>query len=262
MEYQLEAACCCNKGYVRQNNEDNLYFNGEILPQENDGWGEENIISCSSAKPGVSFGVFDGMGGQEDGQIASFLAAKDFKERFIQLPDNKEEPIAFLKSALLAMNDVVWKTAEKRFNQMGTTAAILYFRGENVYVCNVGDSRVYQIYGDEVMQISQDHTDAKLLKACGIERKPRLSQYVGIPPQEMIIEPYVAKNKICKDMKYLLCSDGLTDMVDKRDIGEIMKRGISAQECAEKLVSAAMERGGKDNITVIVIWVKGESVKS
>ena len=157
----------------------------------------------------------------------------------------------------MQMNNDVWKAAELKHVHMGTTAAVLQFCKNGVYACNVGDSKIFRLHRDILLQISEDHTDAKFLAECGIyNRKPQLSQYIGISPDEMIIEPYIAKYKLCLTDQYLICSDGLTDMVSDTEICSIMKEESLAKECAEQLVKTALKYGGKDNVTVIVVKIK------
>jgi protein phosphatase len=213
-------------------------------------------MEFSEEEPAAAFGVFDGMGGEADGQVASFLAARQFKEECGKLREYVIPPKEFLENTIAAMNDVVAKEADKSFNRMGTTAVVLYFSEDEVYLCNVGDSKAYRLHQSGMTQISTDHTDAKFLEAHGIKnRKPSLSQYVGISPDEMTIDPYIAKGKLQRGEQYLICSDGLTDMVENVEICSIMKESASAKECAEKLVAAALDHGGRDNVTVIVIQV-------
>ncbi len=256
MQYCLDAACCCKIGCKRKNNEDNFCFEGYILPQENKGLEKTLTAQVRSMKKAVSFGVFDGMGGEEYGQVAAFLAADTFKNRCAESNNCREISKKFLENAVMQMNDVVWKEADSRYVHMGTTAAILQFCRNGVYVCNVGDSKIFRLHQDELSQISEVHTDAKFLAECGIHnRKPRLSQYIGISPDEMIIEPYIAKKKLCLGDQYLICSDGLTDMVPDDEIYRIMKENPLAENCAEHLIGAALEHGGRDNVTVIVVKI-------
>lgn len=259
MQYQVEAACYCHIGSVRQNNEDNLYFNGRILPQENSGLRRPEQIRISADAQTASFGVFDGIGGEEDGQIASFLAASTLKEECANLNEYLISAKTFLEHTVQRMNERVWNKASASFNRMGTTMVLLHFRQEDVYMCNVGDSKAYRLRKNELLQISKDHTDAELLEKCGVVgRKPRLNQYVGISPEEMLLEPTVLKGKVKPGDEYLLCSDGLTDMLDTVEICSILKEAGSVKDAAERLVDEAVKRGGKDNVTVIVTEIREE----
>ena len=101
----------------------------------------------------------------------------------------------------------------------------------------------------EFLQLSEDHIE----HFPGWERrKAPLTQHLGIDPEDMLIEPYIAKGDLRKGDVYLLCSDGLTDMLTNVEISCIMDSAASVDECASRLVDAALEKGGRDNVTVIV----------
>lgn len=94
------------------------------------------------------------------------------------------------------------------------------------------------------------------MKANGItNRKPYLTQFLGIDPEELRIEPFIQSGYYQAGDRYLLCSDGLTDMVDQDVIGEVLIQHEYPEDCAENLKKLALENGGRDNITVIVIDV-------
>ena len=256
MKYDLEAACHCHVGRIRSNNEDNFYFDDRILMQENRGLKKAISIRVSCTERFATFGIFDGMGGEEDGQVASYLAADSYREKCHMLEYYVVPPKEFLQAGISNMNDTVCRTAESNLNRMGTTATLLYFCEDEIYVCNVGDSKGFRLRTNELLQISEDHTDAKLLAAHGIKnRNPHLTQYIGIAIEEMLLEPHVEKGQVLPGDQYLICSDGLTDMLSNIEICSILQESISAKESAEKLVSAAVESGGRDNISVIVVRV-------
>ena len=138
---------------------------------------------------------------------------------------------------------------------MGTTAAMLLFDGKAVYLCNIGDSKIYLYSDGRVEQISVDHVG---VPAFGL--KPPLIQNLGIPDSEMIIEPYTAKGHYRSGDQYLICSDGLSDMVSNGEIEKTMQLSDPVKE-TNCLMDLAMEHGGKDNITIIIIKIlKTESL--
>jgi protein phosphatase len=117
----------------------------------------------------------------------------------------------------------------------------------------LGDSRAYRYRQGEFMQLSVDHTDAAVIKERGItNRRPRLTQYLGIDQQELILEPAISKGEIHKGDWYLLCSDGVTDMLSNFEIADIIHRAKNAEQCVTQIINAALEKGGRDNITAIV----------
>lgn len=253
----MQATCICNIGTIRSNNEDNLLFNGQNLPVENFGIDESLYMESETVNGHVFFGVFDGMGGEEDGQIASYLASEVLKTYILEKKsDGISMPDAYNK-LIHMMNEAVYKEAEKRFNQMGCTAAMLCVDNDIVHLCNVGDSRIYRMREAKLEQISVDHTDKEMLIKYGITtRKPRLTQCVGVSPEEMMIEPYIVSEPFLKGDTYLLCSDGLTDMVPDDKIQNILAEEHDLKRCTELLMHLALQNGGRDNITILMVLCK------
>lgn len=254
MKSKLEAACGCNIGRVRINNEDNFYFDRKILPLENSGLEHTWYLKRHIFWKEETFGVFDGMGGEENGQVASFLAADSLRKYCSEKEKSSRPCQEFMEQVIACMNDAV--CLESVGGNMGTTAAILRFQKEEVCVCNVGDSKIFCCYEGKLFQISRDHTDEEFLRKQGISgRKPKLTQNIGILPEEMILEPYIHKYSLEKGMQFLLCSDGLTDMVSQDMICRMMNEDLPLTELVEKLIAAAMEGGGVDNTTVIIVRI-------
>lgn len=253
MIYKLEAACGCNTGKIRTNNEDNLYFNGKCLRENNNGL-KRAIYMEELLKPGFCVAVFDGMGGENYGEAASYAAAEALRNTERSLSQFFIPEKQYLNELCSKINDeVVMAARKRRTNRMGTTMVALYFSLRFVYVCNLGDSRAYRLRGNELMQISQDHVEKNpLFDREGNPRKAPLTQHLGIDPEEMLIEPFIAKGELRRGDQYLLCSDGLTDMVSNLEIYDIMKRYEYADECVDALIQLALDKGGKDNITAIL----------
>lgn len=255
MQYQLSAACLCNMGKVRGNNEDNFYFDGRTLPLDHISL-DKPLLQETSTTPFAAFGVFDGMGGEQNGEVASFVAAETFKEKCRWLREYVASPQEFLAQASAAMNDAVVVEARKVSGRVGTTGVMLCFSGDEVWCGNVGDSRAYRFHKSALFQLSTDHNDAKFLRDHGVVgRKPRLTQYIGLEPEELMIEPSYAKETLQPGDRYLLCSDGLTDMLDNLTICSILKDSATVRQGVEALMDAALERGGRDNTTIILVEV-------
>lgn len=249
----IEAVCMNHKGKVRCNNEDNLFFDGKVLEPDNQGLNLLLTMKKDTSAP-VCVAVFDGMGGEAYGERASNLAGNLFRKR-VPLDDGSE-PEHFLTQLCLEANDLVCAFAKlNRVRHTGTTAAVLYAFRDRVWVCNVGDSRVYVLKEDKLVQWSVDHTDGFYLQQNGIRKKPSLTQYLGIPTEEMMIEPFVDSREAVPGEKYLLCSDGLTDMVDEKTMEALLREETDLAKCAEKLMEVALNQGGKDNITLILCRV-------
>ena len=244
MTWLLRSACCCSRGKIRARNEDNFFFDGENLPEENSGLEKTLVLTGPLWKDRV-LAVFDGMGGERFGHTAAYTAAEAMKS----LKDEDPEQI------IQQLNLRVFHKAQSLFtSRMGCTAAMLFFRKGCLTVCNLGDSRIFRLRDGVLEQLSQDHTDEALLRQRGISAKPRLTQHLGIDPEELYLVPYVAEQALRFADRYLICSDGLTDMVPTEQIGALLQKG-SAATAAQALTQAALDGGGRDNITVIVCCV-------
>lgn len=255
MLFQLHAACGCHTGRIRSGNEDNFYFNGRHLGQENNGM--EGTAAAKYLLTGeCCFGVFDGMGGVEFGEVASYTAVKTLKEKMALLNEHLASPRPFLEEAIRDMNLAVCAESQRLASgRMGSTAAMLMFVPDEVYVCGLGDSRVYRLRDSQLMQLSRDDVE-RFPPDMEVKRKPRLTQYLGVFPEDLILEPYIAKGELQKDDIYLICSDGLTDMLTNLEIYNCLKSHASVRKAAEHLISEALKNGGRDNVTVIVIKVQ------
>lgn len=251
MAYILEAACFCNTGKVRKNNEDNFFFDGRCLPETNEGL-KHPVSAVNTLCKEYSVAVFDGMGGENFGEAASFAAASGMQSITRRLKDYFFPERRFLADMCTKLNERVLARANELYtSRMGSTMVALYFSHGYIYSCNLGDSRAYRLRDGEFLQISEDHVEKRDNK-----KKTPLTQYLGIVPEDFLIEPYIAKGELQRGDQYLLCSDGLTDMLSNLEIDEIMTRAETAEGCAKQLVDAALEKGGRDNITVIVCRIR------
>lgn len=248
MMFTFNASCMCHKGKIRVNNEDNFYFDGKCLEKENDGL--KHPVSIEGLlKSGMSMAVFDGMGGEHFGEVASFAAARAMQKTQRVLADFFIPEKRYLKRLVQKLNGAVISEQKiYKSNRIGTTMVSLYFSGDYVYSCNVGDSRAYRLRDRELIQISVDHTENIPFSSKG---KAPLMRYLGMD-EEYEVEPYIAKGKIMSGDVYLLCSDGITDMLTNMEIFDILHRCTDTQTCVSELVECALKNGGRDNITAIV----------
>lgn len=193
MEFRLDAACASNIGKIRKNNEDNILFFNKTLPENNRGLRNPNTGETTISEP-MCLAVFDGMGGEDYGEIAAFTAAQTLKEELLLQSEFLVPEKQRLTDLCSAMNLAVVRQAQKlRTNRMGTTVAMLYFLPRRVYVCNLGDSRAYRLRAGEFMQLSEDHTESSALAENTSPQKTPLTQYLGIAPDEMVLNPHIAK---------------------------------------------------------------------
>ena len=253
MAYKLDAACLCNTGRVRKNNEDNFYFDGKRMEAENNGL-PNPLVMTKNLNQGVCVAVFDGMGGENFGEFASFAAADCMQAMMLKLQSSLPPDRNALNKMCLAVNDaVVARQRELCTERMGSTLVGFYFSHSSVYAYNLGDSRAYRLRGGQIVQLSEDHVERREGKST---RKAPLTQHLGIDPEEYLIEPYIVKDQLQAGDQFLLCSDGLTDMLDDGEIAAIMTQAPSAEIGAKMLVNTALEHGGRDNVTVILCRIQ------
>ena len=247
MKYRIHYSCISHVGRCRSMNQDNFICEGKYIDDQKKSLEFPLTGTLTSNQPSI-IGVFDGLGGEECGEIASFIAAKCAAETTIG-SDSLESLLAFCKKANGKICD--YAAAHDVFS-MGTTAALLVFSSTEIDLCNIGDSKVFHFADNKLEQISKDHY---AIAAYG--SKPPLSQNLGISPSEMIIEPYAAKGSYNDGDIYLICSDGLTDMVPEEEIRKIISEN-TLHESTDRLLETALKNGGKDNITIILCRVERE----
>ena len=151
-------------------------------------------------------------------------------------------------------------TAPMAERPMGTTVVALSVRGAEFEVAWVGDSRAY-VFNGELRQLSRDHSYVQELVDTGIltpeqaKTSPHrnvVTQALGVTaPDQLRVE--TARGTLQPGMQFLLCSDGLTEEVDNKDIAQILARNLSAQESVDHLILAALDGGGSDNVTVLLL---------
>lgn len=207
--------------------------------------------------------MFDGMGGAEYGEVASLVAAEALHQFNIINTDN--EKTMYLDYFAEANKKICNKMYELETKNMGTTACVVYIDGNSLTALNVGDSKIFHFHNNELSQLSVDDNAARVLLDMGAITKEevgthkdrhRLTQHLGIYEDYIQIEPHKKNITLDFNDRVLLCSDGLTDMADENDIREILKSAKSPKQAVASLMSLALENGGEDNITVMVIDYK------
>ena len=205
------------------------------------------------------FIVADGMGGHNAGDYASHLAVdtiiKEIKNSF------EQSPVKILQNAISTANDELIKMASDniKLNGMGTTLVACCVIGRFLQVANVGDSRLYLINQNEIKQITRDHSLVEeMVRMGGIDRETAKNHL----DKNVITRAVGAEDKVDIDFfqvelqngdTILMCSDGLTNMVEDREIQNIVTKDGDIEEKAKNLIDAANAHGGKDNIAVIII---------
>lgn len=202
----------------------------------------------------------DGMGGHSKGEIASKIATNTIAEKIMSQIISGNDYTNGIKQAILEANKQILEYTIKNSDAegMGTTVVCALVDKNNVYLASVGDSRAYVISGDEIRQVTKDHSrvqeliDAGQIKAEEAVTHPQknvITLAVGIYSD---IEVDTMKLTLADDEFLLLCCDGLTNEVNDEDIQQIVAELKEPQSACKKLVDLANDHGGKDNISVII----------
>jgi protein phosphatase len=212
--------------------------------------------------------VADGLGGLASGEVASMMAMIVgtnlrlnnpkwmLKVNELEVREARERAEQFVQ----IINEVIRDRAqiEPALTGMGTTATMTYSVGDTLFVLHVGDSRAYLFRQGELRQLTADHTVAQLLIDAGqIEPEEAathrmrhvLTNALGISEE---VRPDIHEHRLLDGDRLLVCTDGLTEMVDDEAIAATLQRHQDPQAACEALVEAALEAGGKDNVTVLV----------
>jgi len=245
----LNVGAYSDKGMVRQINEDSFY-----IPSETD----DNSI--------MLFIVADGMGGHMAGEVAS-KEAVDAVVRYINENYEKEAKnvrsnlINLINESILYANKQIYEKSLSDFNLsgMGTTFAIALIHKESLYIGHVGDSRIYLLRKNNLYQLTRDHSYVEELVSSGtITREeaanhPQKNIITRALGTEEVVEIDICVRKFYKNDTLILCTDGLSNMIDEETIKTTVENSETSKEAAEKLVALANDAGGADNITVVIV---------
>lgn len=229
-------------GKVREHNEDYLFVDDKI---------------------GL-FIVADGMGGHHGGEVASKMAVSTVADLIKEsLKGNSESVLVMIEEAFRKTNEIIYTMASKdpELNGMGTTMVVAHCHNNKIYVAHVGDSRAYLIRNGNITQLTKDHSVvAELLNSGEITGEEARNHYL----RHIVTKALGYKEAIDFDVMsincqkgdcFLLCTDGLTDMLTDEQIREIVTQRIQAQKICDDLISNANRKGGQDNITVILFRI-------
>jgi len=245
----LEAASLTDVGLQRANNEDSsLYWE----PERDDEFRRKGRLAV----------IADGMGGHDGGQEASHMAVETVRQ--VYECDFAGDPQATLVAGLQAAHDAIQHFAAQhpQFTGMGTTCTALAIVDRELSFAHVGDSRLYLLRGDKLSRLTRDHSYVSRLVETGIVRSEDAESH----PQRHIltaalgsghdITPHVPEQSVPlqEGDTLILCTDGLWSVVGEQELARIARASAPADACLT-LVRAALDRGGPDNITVIVLRV-------
>ena len=248
---QIQAFGASDVGKRREKNEDSYLVNDEQM----------------------LYAVADGMGGHLGGDIASKLAAQTIDAVITELETDPDMTLqeggvvvkpgeyqSYLRYAIRLASKNIFEKADEEVSLrgMGTTTVALLLRNKKAYIANVGDSRVYRVRGEKIVQITKDHSLVAEQMRAGIisEDDARIHRFKNIITRSVgfqeDVEADVDIRVIRNGDKFLLCSDGLSNMLRDEDIRDVVINNDVEQSC-RTLIDLANERGGDDNITVVIV---------
>lgn len=212
---------------------------------------------------GGLFALADGMGGHAVGEIASRLAIDQLRREVSTSAD--PDPLRKLLSGIASANQAVIRASRthSHWQGMGTTLSAILVDHLELCLAHVGDSRIYRFRDSSLEQLSDDHTlAAERLRFGNNDSSPTgastlgklLLQGIGITPTTELNICH-ARMPLAGGDLFLLCSDGLSDMLPDKEIRDLLRHHPELSNCAEQLIQHALNRGGKDNVTVLLVRV-------
>ena len=202
--------------------------------------------------------VADGMGGHKAGEVASAMAVSEFTRWLRCAPVPTEETVNY---AVHEANRIIHRTAQREADKsnMGTTLVSVWVDDEQVIECNVGDSRAYLLRGGALTQISRDHSlvgelveEGKITKqeAMHHPHKNYITRAIGT---SSMVQPEIRTLDRKSGDVWLLCSDGMSNYIEDGELERILREQADREKCVRQLIDLALERGGADNITVVLV---------
>lgn len=260
LSHALQVASSTSAGMVRSHNEDAIFVD---------------------AQNGLAV-LADGMGGYNAGEVASGMAvmvlSNGIKEGMASVKSNDKNPITGLsptmnlvKEQIFVANTTIFEAAKSQPQcaGMGTTLVVTQFYNNQITVAHIGDSRLYRLRGEVFEQVTKDHSllqeqiDSGLItpeQARYSNNKNLVTRALGIDP---MVEPEIHDYEVLPGDLFLLCSDGLNDMVSDEEMGLTLQAlQTNLPLAAEQLVQMANDNGGRDNISVVLIRIAGNFAAS
>ena len=245
----IEVACLTDVGRMRENNEDSYLY-----------WESEDASEFQ--RKGRLAIVADGMGGYEGGQEASRLAVETVRHYYET--KFRDDTLATLTEALVKAHETIQQYGEQhpQFHGMGTTCTAVALIDHELTFAHIGDSRLYLIRAESVARLTRDHSYVGRLVESGIVREEDAESH----PQRHILTAALGSGReltpdapeapiaLEKDDVLMLCTDGLWSLIQEQELAHVVRANSPAQACRQ-LVQIALERGGPDNITLLILRV-------
>jgi protein phosphatase len=266
----IEVAATTHEGHVRPNNEDHylvVRFGRSLQSLQTNV--DANLLPSSYNLTGYGMVVADGLGGMSGGEVASRTAMTKLVELVAETPDwifgfedaEKVETILNrAKERFLKIDEALKNKADHdaSLSGMGTTLTVAMSLGSNLVIGHIGDSRAYLFRDGNLTQLTKDHTVAQELIDAGLSgtdpvaRSMRHVLTAALGSMGSRIQPEVRRLRLRENDQLLLCTDGLSDMVDEKTIASMLRNASSCAKVCEDLKTVALAAGGTDNLTLIV----------
>jgi len=268
-EVTVEIAAASHRGNVRDNNEDHylaIRFQRSLETLCTNV--EEGILESSFDEIGYGMLVADGMGGMAAGEVASRIALCKLVELVVNTPDwimklTQPDDISVVMRRMVQrfrqVDDALREQAESDSSLlgMGTTLTVAVSLGRDLLIGHIGDSRAYLMRNKKLHQVTNDHTLAQALVDAGIAdpddiatRAMRHVLTAALGSTAGRVDPQVQRLHLAPNDQVLLCTDGLSEMVNKETITSVLKEATSSKKACQSLIDLALAAGGSDNITV------------
>jgi len=266
----IDVAATTHEGHVRPNNEDHylvIRFGRSLQTLQTNV--EANLLPSNYDLTGYGMVVADGLGGMSGGEVASRTALTKLIELVAETPDwilgfEESEKVETIlnraKERFLKIDEALKNKADHdaSLSGMGTTLTTAATLGNNLVLGHIGDSRAYIYREGTLTQLTKDHTVAQELIDAGISgtdpvaRSMRHVLTAALGSMGSRIQPEVRRIRLKENDQVLLCTDGLSDMVDEKTIASLLRNSSSSAKACEDLETVALAAGGRDNITIIV----------
>ena len=269
-QVRIDVAALSDNGKVRERNEDHFFV----------GRGGRHLATLLTNIPpsdvptrfeetGYLMIVADGMGGHAGGEVASRMAITTLINIVLHMPDwilrlDEEHAQKVMERAAERYRKVHEALQEKarldpKLRGMGTTMTAAYSIGDDLFVAHVGDSRAYLFRDGKLQLLTHDQTQAQLMADIGMISQKEVARHrlrhvltSALGGSEKAVRVDIQRLKLTSAARLLLCTDGLTDMVDNEGIAQVLASSESSDEACRRLVDLALENGGKDNVTVVL----------
>ncbi|CAN5703228.1 hypothetical protein BH09MYX1_BH09MYX1_16580 [soil metagenome] len=268
MAIKLHVAGLSDPGKVRTNNED-AFVVADLNRGDKADVGKPSEFDVKER--GTLLAVSDGMGGEAAGEVASALVVETLRQVLAKAAPTDEPTNSGISKAIehavTKANDVVFKEGKTPGKKgMGATLTAVYVHGDTAYIAEVGDSRAYLVRGRRIRQMTKDQSFVQLLLDSGALTPEDAENY---PHKNLILQAMGQKDKVTvalgklalrRSDRFVICSDGLSNKVTPDEIKEAILTGDALDIVCKKLIDLANERGGEDNITLILAQLEGDGL--